>query len=63
MLEKSKKIENKERLLAEAKAVRRDMKLGKSAALLIRENRDTRCKEYRIRAKRLYSYLSNRIIK
>ncbi|MFZ2412051.1 MAG: hypothetical protein WAW23_10805 [Candidatus Methanoperedens sp.] len=34
---------NKERLLVEAKVLRRDMKLGVSAALLVREDRDARC--------------------
>lgn len=33
---------NKERLLVEAKALRGYMKLGESAALVIRENRDAR---------------------
>lgn len=35
---------NKERLLVEAKALRRGIKLGESAALLIRDDRDARSK-------------------
>ena len=42
MMEEFVRNKNKERLLVEAKALRRDMKLGESAALLIREDRDVR---------------------
>lgn len=38
----SKDNKNKKRLLVEAKTLRRYMKLGESAALLIREDRDAR---------------------
>lgn len=42
MMEEFVRNKNKERLLVEAKALRRYMKLGESAALLIREDRDAR---------------------
>ncbi len=42
MMEEFVRNKNKERLLVEAKALRRYMILGESAALLIREDRDVR---------------------
>jgi hypothetical protein len=44
MLEEFVKTKSKERLLAKAKELRRDMKSGESAAVLIREDRDARAK-------------------
>lgn len=44
MMEEFVRNKNKERLLVEAKALRRDMELGESAALLIREDRDARAR-------------------
>ncbi len=44
LLEEFVKNKSKERLLARAKELRKDMKTGDSAALLIREDRDARAK-------------------
>ncbi|KCZ73091.1 hypothetical protein ANME2D_00150 [Candidatus Methanoperedens nitroreducens] len=44
MLEELVKNKSKERLLAKAKELRKEMKVGESAALLIREDRNARAK-------------------
>jgi hypothetical protein len=48
MMEEFVRNKNKERLLVEAKALRRYMKSGESAALLIREDRDARAQGLKI---------------